>query len=160
MTAALALALAAAVNAPEALSRLRSLEGKWSGTYEWTGRADKGETVATYHVTGNGSAVIEDLAMNGKPSMTSAYHLDNGDLRMTHYCGAGNQPRLKASAVDLAANRFRFELLDITNLAAPDAPHVQGFTLQIVDNDHLVLDFDFTAKGKSSVEHIVLTRAS
>jgi len=74
---------------------------------------------ATYHVTGNGSAVIEELIVDGKPSMTSAYHLDKDDLRMTHYCAAANQPRLKASSIDLSKNLIRFDFVDITNLASP-----------------------------------------
>jgi len=52
--------------------------------------------------------------------MTSAYHLDKEDLRMTHYCAAGNQPRLKAGSIDLSKNLFRFDFVDITNLASPD----------------------------------------
>jgi len=160
----LALSVAAAVelhaaDASEALGRLRQLQGSWRGTYSWTGaRADKGEMKATYHVTGNGSALIEDLIMNEQPVMTSAYHLDKDDLRMTHFCAAGNQPRLKASSIDLGANVFRLELVDITNLTAPDSPHVYGFTIRLVDPNHIQLEFAFQGHGKKSIEHIELTR--
>ena len=160
----LALSVAAAVehhaaDASEALGRLRQLQGSWRGTYSWTGvRADKGEMKATYHVTGNGSALIEDLIMNEQPVMTSAYHLDKDDLRMTHFCAAGNQPRLKASSIDLGANVFRFEFVDITNLATADSPHVYGFTIRLVDPNHIQLEFAFQGNGKKSLEHIELTR--
>ena len=160
----LALSVAAAVehhaaDASEALGRLRQLQGSWRGTYSWTGvRADKGEMKATYHVTGNGSALIEDLIMNEQPVMTSAYHVDKNDLRMTHYCAAGNQPRLKASSIDLGANVFRFEFVDITNLATADSPHVYGFTIRLVDPNHIQLEFAFQGHGKKSIEHIELTR--
>jgi len=79
----------------------------------------------------------------------------DGAVRMPHYCGAGNQPRLKATSIDPAANVIRFELVDITNLHAPDAPHVHGFTMHLVDANHIELEF--LAKGKQSVEHIELT---
>jgi hypothetical protein len=49
------------------------------------------------YLTGNGSALVESLIMGGVPTMTTVYHLDEADLRMTHYCGAKNQPRLKAA---------------------------------------------------------------
>lgn len=146
-------------DASEAFTRLRRLEGSWRGSYAWTGaRAANGAMTATYRVTGNGSALIEDLAIDEKPVMTSAYHLDKGDLRMTHYCAAGNQPRLKAGSIDLAKNVIRFDFVDITNLPAPDSPHVHGFMIRLVDADHIELEFTFQGKGKESVEHIALRR--
>jgi len=150
---------AAASDATGALASLRALEGTWRGTYEWTGaRSDRGEMNAAYRVTGNGSAVVEDLLHDGKPVMTTVYHLDGNELRMTHYCAAGNQPRLKARSIDLAKNVVRFDFVDITNAPNPDAPHVHGFTIHVVDPNHLQLDFLFLAKGKQSVEHVQLER--
>lgn len=32
--------------------------------------------------------------------MLMAYHLDKGTLVMTHFCGAGNQPRMRIKSVD------------------------------------------------------------
>ena len=146
-------------NASEAFTRLRLLQGNWRGTYAWSGaNTTSGEMAATYRVTGNGSALIEDLIMNEQPAMTSAYHLDKGTLRMTHYCAAGNQPRLKAASIDLEKNVIRFAFVDVTNLSEPDSPHVQGFTIRLVNADHIELDFLFRGKGKESVEHIALAR--
>src|SRR5581483_4203451 len=75
------------------------------------------------------------------------------------YRGAQNQPRLRAALIDLPRGVVRFDFVDITNLSAPDAPHVHGLTLHLVDDDHLELEFAFTARGKESVEHISLTRS-
>ena len=150
---------AVAGNASEAFARLRLLEGNWKGTYAWTGaRTASGEMTATYHVTGNGSAVIEELIVDGKPAMTSAYHLDKDDLRMTHYCAAGNQPRLKAGSIDLSKNLIRFDFVDITNLASPDAPHVHGFSMRLLDANHIELEFAFQGNNKKSTEHIAFIR--
>ena len=146
-------------DAAVALQRLRSLQGEWKGTVVWTGaRTDTGEMGVSYRLTGNGSAVVEDLLSDGRPTMTTVYHLDGNDLRMTHYCGAGNQPRLKAKQIDLARNAIAFEFVDATNLAGPDAPHVHGFRIHLVDPDHLELEFDFLAQGKLAVEHITVAR--
>jgi hypothetical protein len=146
-------------DASTALARLRTLQGSWKGTVFWTGaRNETGEIAASYHVSGKGSVVIEDLLSADTPYMTTAYHLDGQDLRMTHYCAAGNQPRLRASNIDLARNVIRFDFVDATNLPAPDAPHVHGFMIHLVDADHLQLEFTFLAKGTESVEHIALTR--
>jgi len=155
---------AAAPAAPEtdakaALAKLRALAGEWQGTFEWTGaRQDKGEMAARYYVTGRDSAVIEDLVSDGVPTMTSAYHLDHADLRVTHFCGAQNQPRLKAERLDLAQGAIDFALVDVTNLASPDAPHVVSLGLRFVDADHITIIFGFTAGGKASEERISLRR--
>ena len=159
MLIAFVLAAALAGDAQEAFKRMQSLQGTWKGTVQWTGAiTQKGEMGARYRVTGRSSALIEDLLDGDQPLMTSVYHLDNGDLRMTHYCGAQNQPRLKAARIDLPNGVVRFDFVDITNLSAPDAPHVRGLTIHLVDKDHLELEFAFTARGKESIEHISLTR--
>src|SRR5215831_2985513 len=103
---ALAAASAASGDAAEAFQRMKRLEGSWKGSFTWTPGGRSGPMDASYRVSGNGTALIEDLLSDGKPIMTTAYHLDGGDLRMTHFCGAGNQPRLKAGHIDLSRNVF------------------------------------------------------
>ena len=154
--------LVAAAPAADAFARLQKLAGSWEGSYRWTGaRTDAGRLTARYSLTGAGSAVVEDLTMGASdvPSMTSVYHLDGGDLRLTHYCAARNQPRLKASDIDLGRGLLAFDFVDATNLASPGAPHVSGLEMRFVDADHLELTFLFVADGKTSREHIKLARA-
>ena len=90
--------------------------------------------------------------------MTSVYHLDSGDLRMTHYCAAQNQPRLKARQIDIAKGILDFEFLDATNLRSPDAPHVYGLEMRLLNADHITLAFLFEGGGKASKEFIDLKR--
>jgi hypothetical protein len=80
------------------------------------------------------------------------------DLRMTHYCAAQNQPRLKASRIDLANGIVDFSFVDATNLSSPNAPHVHGFEMRFADTDNLTITFLFTMGGKESRERIALTR--
>ena len=142
-----------------ALERLLSLAGDWAGTFEWSGgRTGGGSLSATYSTTGNGSAVVESLLMNGVPSMTSVYHLDGAELRMTHYCAAKNQPRLKAERIDLDEGVLDFRFVDATNLASPDAPHVEGLEMRLLGADRLSLTFLFTSGGAKSRERIDLQR--
>ena len=101
---------------------------------------------------------MEDLSTGGTPSMTTVYHLDNGDLRATHFCAAKNQPRLKASSMDLTKGVFEFGFVDVTNVKSLAAPFVHGLDLHLADNDHLELTFHFEAAGKKSDEHITLRR--
>jgi hypothetical protein len=142
-----------------AFAQIRALAGEWTGSFEWTGgRTDKGAMNATYYVTGNGSAMVENLTVDGVPSMTSVYHLDGADLRMTHFCGAKNQPRLKASRIDASRGILDFSFVDATNLTSPDAPHVYGLETRFLTADHITLTFLFEAGGKRSKERIDLKR--
>jgi hypothetical protein len=145
--------------AAAALAQLRGLAGDWEGSLQWTGaRAATGKMNATYYETGNGSAVVENLTVDGVPSMTSVYHLDGADLRMTHYCGAQNQPRLKAHQIDVAKGILDFDFVDATNLRSADAPHVYGLEMRLLDADHITLAFLFEAGDKRSKEFIDLKR--
>ena len=142
-----------------ALAQLRGLAGEWEGSFAWSGaRTATGNINATYYETGNGSAVVENLAVNGVPSMTSVYHLDGADLRITHYCAAQNQPRLRARQIDMAKGILDFEFLDATNLRSPDAPHVYGVEMRLLNADHITLAFLFEGGGKRSKEFIDLKR--
>jgi hypothetical protein len=143
-----------------AFARIRALAGDWKGGFEWTGAlSDSGEMNAAYFLTGNGSAVVETLTVGGVPSMTSVYHMDGADLRMTHYCGAQNQPRLVASRIDLVHGTLGFDFVDITNLRSPDAPHVRGLEIRFLDADDIALTFLFGKGARQSQERIVLKRA-
>jgi hypothetical protein len=143
-------------------ARMRALAGDWEGTFEWSGgRTNTGPLKASYYVTGNGSALVENLIMDGVPTMTTVYHLDGADLRMTHFCAARNQPRLKASRIDEATGSVDFSFVDITNVGPANAGHVEHFFIQVIDSDHANLKFTFAGgTGKSAVENIVLKRVT
>jgi hypothetical protein len=152
-------ARARAVDAASDFQRIRSLVGRWRGTVEWSGaRTDRGEMDATYSETGHGTAVVENLVSDGETIMTSVYHRDGPTLRMTHYCGVGNQPRLRAEPASDDPRRIRFAFVDATNLGNPPAPHVDGVELLFLDASHLELSFHFTSPKGDSRERISLTR--
>jgi hypothetical protein len=150
---------AAESNAANALEQLKSLAGDWEGRAEWTGaRTGSYPLNAAYYVTGNGSALVENLISEGVPNMTSVYHLDGADLRVTHFCGAQNQPRLKAQRIDFGHGTVDFDFVDITNLRSPDSPHVHGLEIHIIDASHVTVTFLFHGGGKESRERINLQR--
>jgi hypothetical protein len=146
-------------NGATMFAQLKSLAGDWKGTFEWTGaRTGTGAMNASYYLTGGGSALVENLISDGAPVMTSVYHLDGPALRMTHYCAAQNQPRLKAARIDSAQGAIDFGFVDITNLKSADAPHVHRLELRLVDPNHITVTFLFQSGGKESRERIALDR--
>ena len=144
---------------PAMFARLRALAGEWEGSVEWSGaRTEKGKMNATYYLTGSGSSIVENLTVNGTVLMTSVYHLDGVDLRMTHFCAAQNQPRLRATRLDDAKGAVEFSLLDITNLPSPGGPHVEGLTIRFLDPEQIALTFTFVSGRERSYERIELRR--
>jgi hypothetical protein len=122
--------------------RMKTLVGEWRGTYEWTGgRTGTGDLRATYALTGAGSVVMEHLHMGGAPSMSSLYHLDGADLRLTHFCAARNQPRLKADRIAFDADKAEFAFVDVTGLTKNG--YVRTASIEIVDADHVNITFEF-----------------
>jgi len=158
LVATFGFAQASGSDAKDAFQTLSTLAGDWEGTYEWTGaRKDAGKMNAHYYLTGNGSALVEDLSNGGAPSV---YHLDNADLRVTHFCAARNQPRLKASKIDTAKKAIEFSFVDVTNVTSMGAPFVHGLSVELASPDQLNLTFHFEAAGKKSDEHIALKRVA
>lgn len=142
-----------------AFEKLQSLSGDWEGTYAWSGgRRATGKIAAHYYATGNGSAVVEDLSVDGVPSMTSVYHMDGDDLRLTHFCAAQNQPRLKETAIDSGGKRIVFSFVDITNLRSPKTGHVNNLEVRFLESDHIALRFQFRSDDKDTDELIDLRR--
>jgi hypothetical protein len=139
--------------------KLLALSGNWEGSYTWSGgRSASGKIEAEYYTTGNGSAVVEDLTVDGVKSMTSVYHLNGTELRMTHFCAAQNQPRLKATSISPDNSQIEFSMVDITNLRSPAAGHVQDLEVRFLTTDHITLQFRFVAEGKYSDELMDLKR--
>src|SRR5689334_8380722 len=74
-----------------AFERLKGLAGTWETTEKGTSR----KSTAQYVLTGRGSVLME--VMGG---MSTAYHMDKGVLVLTHFCGAGNQPRMRVKSIE------------------------------------------------------------
>lgn len=146
--------------APRMFERMKALAGEWEGTYEWSqGRSGGGPLRVSYFLTGAGSALVESLIQGGVTTMTTVYHLDGTQLRMTHYCAARNQPRLKAVRVDDAAGSAEFTLVDVTGVGSKNPGYVEGFLIELLDGDRLHLRFTFGGgPGRSGVENIVVRR--
>jgi hypothetical protein len=76
----------------------------------------------------------------GSPSeMTNLYHMDGSEAVVTHYCAAGNQPRMTASGVEATpqgpAIDYTFE--SVSNLRESHDHVMGGLKLVFVDADTL-----------------------
>jgi hypothetical protein len=126
--------------------KLKSLVG------EWVSKSPDGQTVTvSYQIISGGAALMETLKPANEPGMVSVYHLDGDSLRMTHYCTAGNQPRMRAEATSGEIKQLRFIFVDATNLAKPSDDHIRGITITFQDNDHITQEWAAREGGKDSL---------
>jgi hypothetical protein len=91
--------------------------------------------------------------------MISMIHMDGDRLLLTHYCEAGNQPRMSATASP-DGKTITFNFLDATNLSSPDAGHMNRVIFTFVDANHHTEDWQFLDHGKERVEHFDLQKKS
>lgn len=132
-----------------AFERLKTLVGEWR-------EADEPRREVTYHLTGNGSALVEEF--RGRPSMVSVYHMDGEALRLTHFCNAGNQPRMLASSYDPASDALKFDFVDVTSLSSPTAYHTRELEVIFQDEDHVRLRFNGRKEGVDVPGEVSLIR--
>lgn len=140
-----------------AFERFRALSGEWIGksTQGWTDRV-------SFEAIARGSVVIETSAFDAHPGerMMTAFHMDGERLLLTHYCVAGNQPRLVATAFEDDGRRITFEFLDGTNLASRDAGHMDKAVFEFGGADRLSSRWTWYQAGAESwMETITLERS-
>lgn len=125
-----------------AFARLKTLAGDWEADTRM------GKAHLNYEVIAGGTAVVERETAEKMPAMLTVYHLDGDRLLLTHYCMAGNQPRMQARAFNSESGELQFRFLDAGNLPDAGAGHMHNATLRFVDNNHLVTEWEFYENGQ------------
>jgi hypothetical protein len=106
-------------------------------------------------MTAGGSALMSEIHGHGPENMITMFQLDGDRLLMTHYCGAGNQPRMKVISSDTKS--VSFEFFDGTNIGPGDG-HMQHVTFTEPDTNHHVEEWVFLDHGKEMKELFTLER--
>jgi hypothetical protein len=144
-------AIVARPNAQAAFEQLKSLAGRWEG------KQNGDQPVAvSFRLTGGGTSLLSEI--EGQEDMISMIHMDGpGRLLLTHYCSAGNQPRMLAT-FSADGRVFTFDFVDATNLAHADDGHMQRVVFSIIDANHHTEEWTFVDHGKQSKEVLDLRR--
>jgi hypothetical protein len=139
----------AQAEAASGYDRLKTLVGTWKAA-----TPEGGTMTNTIRLVSNGTALEETSQSSEHNQMVTLYTADGNRLAMTHYCSAGNQPRMETLAVTGDQKEFDFSFTGITNLTGPNAGHMRHLVIQIADEDHFTEQWTWRENGKDRITAI------
>jgi hypothetical protein len=133
-------------DAQKSFDKLRTLAGSWQG------KASDGMAVQVFfRETSNGSALMSEIS--GHEDMISMFHMDGDRLMMTHYCGAGNQPRM-VGKMSPDGKSITFDFLDATNVLPSQPGHMEHLVINLSDPTHHTESWEFAANGGQKMHEV------
>lgn len=126
--------------AKQAFTLLKTLAGRWQGPFlnPETGKPVTME--ASFHVTSRGNAIVHEMKGAGDADDPAKYdhpvtmmYLDGANLILTHYCDAGNRPRM-AARLSPDGKQIDFDFVDVAGPVSHG--HMQHVTITLVDSTH------------------------
>ncbi|HKH97531.1 MAG TPA: hypothetical protein VJ999_00365 [Candidatus Sulfotelmatobacter sp.] len=155
-------------DAQKSFDKLKTLAGAWQGpvtTVPADSEMGNGAAVQiTMRITSRGNALVHEMKGAGDSDDPTKYdhpvtmfYLDNDRLLLTHYCDAGNRPRM-AARTSADGKTVEFDFLDVAgNL---QYGHMQHAVFTIVDANHHTEDWTFLMPGDKPMHaHMDLQRA-
>jgi len=155
-------------DAQKSFTQLKTLAGTWQGPVTVVPpqpeMGDGTHTQVSLRVTSRGNAIVHEMYEPGKPDDPTRYdhpltmlYLDGDRLLLTHYCDAGNRPRMTGT-VSPDGKKVEFEFLDVSGSTQYGHMHHAVFT--VIDANHHIEDWTYMMPGDKPVHaHLDLTRA-
>ena len=131
---------APSAEAQTAFGLIKSLSGRWQGSVLDPQTQRPITMEASLHVTSRGNAVVHEMKGAGDaddPSKNdhpvTMMYIDGANLLLTHYCDAGNRPRM-AAHVSPDGKQVDFDFLDVSGPTTHG--HMQHVRFTFVDSTH------------------------
>ena len=129
-----------------AFSRLKSLAGEWQSVGP-NGQHSR----LTYQMISGGSTVMERFTSDALPpksgEMVTMYYIERGELVLTHYCIANNQPHLRATLYDPRSGELNFDFVKGANITSGNEGHMHSLKIHFIDSDHFSSEWQFMEGG-------------
>ncbi len=153
-------------DAQKSFDKLKTLAGSWQGrltTDPHQADMDNAHPLVTLRVTSRGSALVHEMKEAGTPDDPTRYdhpltmlYLDGDRLLLTHYCDAGNRPRM-AARVSPDGKTVEFDFVDVAGGTQYGHMHHAVFT--IIDANHHIEEWTYMMPGDKPVRaHMDLQR--
>jgi hypothetical protein len=138
--------------AQKSYDQLKTLAGSWEGTM------DGKPMQISLRVTSMGHALMHEMKMAGRPDdPITMFYVDGDRLLLTHYCDAGNRPRMEAT-ITPDGKTVDFHFLDVANFNSKQGGYMQHAVFTTLDANHHTEDWTFLAQGKLINAHLDLQR--
>ena|SRR5947209_3722453 len=153
--------------ARKSFDAMKTLAGAWKGSVttdlpEAKAAMDNQPMYVTFRVTSRGNALVHEMKQPGTPDdptkddPVSMLYLEGDRLLLTHYCDAGNRPRLTGKMSE-DGKSVEFEFLDVSGSTKYGHMHHAVFTM--IDANHHTEDWVFMLNDKPVHAHFDLQRA-
>ncbi len=151
----------------KAFDKLKTLAGSWEGKVTTLppqpGMGDGALLQVSMRVTSRGNALVHEMKEAGTPDdptrndhPVTMFYLDSDRLLLTHYCDAGNRPRMVARTSP-DGKTVEFDFLDVAGGTQYGHMHHAVFT--VIDANHHTEDWTYMMPGDKPVQaHFDLTR--
>lgn len=141
-----------------AWAKLQTLVGDWKGAYAGSDAPPEPADVrASYKLVSNGTALMETLDSGHDTSMITVYHPDGDRILATHYCAAGNQPRMAAAGLTDGGRKLAFEFVDAAN-AQNVSELMRSLVVTFEDANHFSQAWTSRTNGRDHVGTFTYTR--
>jgi hypothetical protein len=164
---ALSSAAFAQSDAQKSFDQMKSLAGSWQGVVTTdppvAEMGNGAHTQVSFRVTSRGNAIVHEMFAEGKGDDPTRYdhpvtmlYLDGDRLLLTHYCDAGNRPRMTAkSSPD--GKKIEFDFLDVAG--GTKYGHMDHAVFTEIDANHHTEDWTYMMPGDKAMHaHMDLVR--
>jgi hypothetical protein len=146
-------------DAQKSFGKMKTLAGSWEGQVSTVPPEPSIEgklTQISFRVTSMGNTLMHEMTIGGRPDdpITMLY-LDGDRLLLTHYCDAGNRPRMTGK-MSPDGKTVEFEFLDVAGSTQYGHMHHAVFTF--LDLNHHIEDWTFMVGDKPVHAHMDLQR--
>jgi hypothetical protein len=149
--------------AQKSFESLKALAGKWEGpvtTQPVVPEMASGKPIhVSLRVTSMGNLLMHEMTSEDRPDdpITTIY-LDGNELLLTHYCDAGNRPRMVAKTSP-DGKTVEFDFVDISGNTKYG--HMRRAVFTIIDENRHTEDWTFMMPGDKQMQaHFDLKRVS
>jgi hypothetical protein len=154
-------------DAEKSFAKLKTLAGTWQASVTTDPpQAEMGNGATAQvllRVTSRGNALVHEMGEMGKQDDPTRYdhpvtmfYLDGDRLLLTHYCDAGNRPRM-AARVSPDGKTVEFDFVDIAGNTKHG--HMYHALFTFIDENHHTEDWTFMLKGDKAIKaHMDLQR--
>jgi hypothetical protein len=147
-------------DAQKSFDKLKTLSGVWEGKVTTNMKVaeaiEKTPMRLVLRTTSRGNALMHEMTAAGSPDdPITMFYLDEDRVLLTHYCDAGNRPRMEGK-LSPDGKTLEFTFIDVAGINLHEHMHHAKFTF--IDADHHTEDWTFMIGDMPIHAHIDLHR--